>query len=150
MNEPKDNIAGNVANLLSEAYRRRFANSRYAPGRTDYYGFEVIPKSDDGCIYDLIITFKKGEQYCCLESACHFGFWRAEDWSRLRNEFPDLGLQELDPLHIETVRVIVEEGVLHGLGYVHDSSQLIESGQQSYELGPFDESNPVKPVIDNK
>lgn len=134
-----------ISRKLEEAYRLCYSNSIYAPGRTDYYDFVVNPETDDGRRYILAITFKNGESYCCAEPGCHFGFWTAADWARLRSKLRSVGLEFLGPLSITKVHVMVEPGAVLGLRFPGDTSspnlRALHKGF-SYSIGPFDESDP--------
>ena len=133
-----------MARNLEDAYKRCYSVSRYAKGRTDYYGIEVFPESEDGCTYKLRITFKSGERYCCMELGCHFDFWRKEGWQRLRRELASLGLADLGTLRISSLEVHVEEGACFGLRFPGDGDTHLQPAQKAWSssIGPFEEAEP--------
>jgi hypothetical protein len=134
--------------LLEKAFRARFADSKYAPGREDYYDFEVRNLSTDGTAFELRVTFKRNERYCCMEPGCHFGFWTAEHWQRTRAELARVGLAALPPLTIRKLCAHVEKDALFfGLRFRGDTS-VHPSDERSYEVGPFCEAHPAKPLAE--
>lgn len=129
---------------VEQAYGQCYLWTRYAPGRADYYGFEVIPQSEDGRVYQLNITFKSGEKYCCNELGCHFGFWGKADWVRFRAYLPAVGLADIGPLTITKIKVKIEQGSFWGVG-VRGLPELLPSNEQEYErVGPFDEASALE------
>jgi len=45
--------------------------SYFGAGGLGYYGVEVENLAPDGTEFDLMLTFKSGVRYCCIERGCH-------------------------------------------------------------------------------
>ncbi len=105
-----------VKTRLEQAFCARFSHSVYAPGRKDYYDFEVRNLDAEQAAFDLLVMFKRGERYCCMEPGCHFGLWTLKDWQLIRAELARVGLGELPPLTIRRFRVQVEAELLVEVG----------------------------------
>ena len=123
---------------LTAAFIEYFASNRAAGGRHDYYGVWVDGVADDGSGFDLTLTFKSGECYCCAEPGCHTGFNDSESWRRLRNVFRRHGLATIPPLRIRLFKGVVERGALLRCNLVFGYSEAVSQGY-SYEDGPFHE-----------
>ena len=129
---------------LENAFRDYFARGVYAQGRADYYAVRLDNVSKDACTFDLIITFRAGEKYCCAESGCHFGVWGASEWSAIRKHLDRMGLGMLKPLTVRRLCIKIEGGVLLGMKFPGDTSQLQRQDEYSYENGPFSEASPER------
>jgi len=118
-----------------------FARNRmyFGAGGPDFYGVEVINVANDGCQFDLILTFKAGTHYCCVELGCHFSFairsrHRTRWIERFHKLMSDRGSTHLGPITINNVHVIVEEGVV-----CEATKHLTPPNPRRYEYdhGPF-------------
>jgi hypothetical protein len=123
---------------LTSAFAEHLAGNLDAGGRPDYYGVRVDWAADDGSVFDLTLTFKAGERYCCAEPGCHLGLNDPECWRSLRQVFERLGLARVPPVTVRKVRGIVEPGAI--LGYGVASKRPVVSTGFTYEAGPYSES----------
>ncbi len=120
--------------------------SYFGAGGPDYYGVEVVNVASDGAQFDLILTFKAGTHYCCVELGCHFSFaiggGRKPKWiSRFRQLMKDRGFAQPGLITINNVHVIVEEGVV-----CEATKHLTPPNPRRYEYddGPFFEVDPAQ------
>lgn len=89
-------------------------------------------------LIDLVLTFRRGTAYCCMEWACHLGFVRGERWVKLRRALTVRNITVPDQLNLH-LQCIIEEGAMF-----HDFSRpdptrrgvyaLISSEAFCYEL----------------
>ncbi len=124
-----------LAALLESVFRSRFARSGYANGRTDYYDVSVKP-GESGLDFDLHVTFRAGERYCCTESGCQFGLWDAQAWASINKDLERVGVSAAEPLTIR-LHVHVQNGALTGLRFPGDTRELRPTSEFSYHDGPF-------------
>jgi hypothetical protein len=97
---------------LTAALIEYFASNRAAGGRRDYYGVRVDGVAAGRSEFDLTLTFKAGESYCCAEPGCHTGFHDSECWRRLRQILGFHGLVGIPPVTIRRLGGVVEIGAL--------------------------------------
>lgn len=138
-----------VRSALQQVMCALFARNRlyFGAGGPDYYGVEVVNVADDGAHFDLVLTFKSGTHYCCVELGCHFGFAvggnrKPQKWiHRFRQLMKDRGYAKLGPITINKVHVIVEEGVV-----CEATKHLTPPNPRRYEYddGPFFEVDPAQ------
>jgi hypothetical protein len=77
---------------LTAAFTEFLARNRSAGGRPDHYGVCVDGAAEDGSAFDLTLTFRSGERYCCAEPGCHLGLYDPEVWRSLREVIGRHGL----------------------------------------------------------
>jgi hypothetical protein len=99
---------------LTVALVEFFSANQAARGRRDYYGVRIDKVADDDSVFDLTLTFKSGERYCCCEDGCHAGFALNDSrcWRRLREVFGRQGLADIPPVTIRRLHGVVEHGAL--------------------------------------
>jgi hypothetical protein len=127
-------IADDLHRLLTQVFVDQFARNtpHFGGGGPGYYGVRLEHMASDGSEFDLVLTFRSGVRYCCIELGCHCGIRGPRYWSGLRKELDAYGLSELPLPTIRIVRVVVEEGALIDLGGVPRSHRAWE-----HEEGPF-------------
>jgi hypothetical protein len=126
---------------LTEAILDLLAAGRRAGGRRDHYGVDVENVSADGSEFDLVLTFKAKEQYCCPEFGCHFAYYSRDScWAPLRGFLQARGVVNLPALTIRKATCIVEEGALYRPEDRPDRPP-IASKADTYLKGPFSEAN---------
>ena len=123
---------------LTAGFIEYFASNRAAGGRRDYYGVRVDGVADTGSEFDLTLTFKSGEHYCCTEPGCHTGFQDSESWRHLREVFGNYGLADIPPLTIRRLNGVVERGALLRCNLAFGKSEEVSQGY-NYEDGPYHE-----------
>ncbi len=125
---------GDLRTRWEAVLRRLHSENLYAPGRDDYYGWEVVEVGDDGA--DLVIHafFLSGHRYCCCEPGCHFVLGRA--WPRIRRAMAEECIDHLNPVRILEWRVTVEAGSVFHAGSV-DAPGRTTTAAFSYREGPF-------------
>ena len=122
---------------LADAFAALCSQNANPDGRTVSYGFRAENLTDDCACFDLIVTFKAGEKYCCMEWGCHFGLLSdPADWRRIRRVLRDRGLEWLPLLTIRRLRVIVEEGAL----FDHQRQNYAPAKAFTYDVGLFSET----------
>jgi hypothetical protein len=130
--------AAPVKAALDRAFRDLLARNRsyFGAGGPDYYGVRVENVSEDGSVFDLVLTFKAGVEYCCIESGCHFGYYSRDTWAQLRRPLGRHGLGAVPPLTIRKLRCIVEPGAMTEVPGRRPCDAM------EYEQGPFHEILP--------
>jgi hypothetical protein len=93
--------------------------------------------TEEGSTFDLTLTFRAGQRYCCYEPGCHTGLDDPEVWPELRRVFDRHGLAEVRPVTVRKLRGIVEPGAILGDG-VASRNPVVRDGF-SYESGPYSE-----------
>ncbi|MBI5865568.1 MAG: hypothetical protein HZB38_13880 [Planctomycetes bacterium] len=121
-----------VAAQLSDIFTDRHARNLTANGDRTHYGFKVANVSDDLSTFDLVLTFKSGRRYCCLEWGCHVRIFEGEYWAAIRTELARRGLGANPKLTLRSLRCVVEDGAL-----VERRGACYRSGAYEYEEGPF-------------
>ena len=48
-----------------------------------------VTASLDGNVFDVVMTFKKGRAYCCMEWGCHLALFDGKRWQRLHQALAD-------------------------------------------------------------
>jgi hypothetical protein len=86
-----------------------FARNRDASGRRDYYGVRVAALSATERAFELVISFKDGETYCCAELGCHVGYHDRRWWRALRRLMQECTVNDTRPLALH-IRGIIEPG----------------------------------------
>jgi hypothetical protein len=76
--------------------------------RSPDYG---IAASLDGSTLDVVLTFRKGAAYCCMEPACHLALARCEGWEPLRSAMSALDVV-LPARLLLRLTCVVEDGAL--------------------------------------
>lgn len=120
---------------MTEVFADRLAQNElyFGGGGPGYYGLDVENVAPDGSRCDLILTFRSGVRYCCIQFGCHLGDIDApEYWSSLREAMDRHGLGPIPLPILRRVRVVVEEGALVDVGDRVRPSKAI-----GYEEGPF-------------
>lgn len=124
---------------LRERWKRVFielnANSHYAPGRDDYFRFEVVDTGRTGSELIVHAFFKAGERYCCGQVLCSFRLW-PEHWPAIRRLMEMHGLGHLPTVCIREWRVTYERGCAFHLGRMNANAPLLEEAS-SERHGPF-------------
>jgi hypothetical protein len=70
-----------------------------------------VSASLDASILDVVLTFRSGAAYCCMEPACHLALARGKGWEALRSALSALDVDL--PVHLELRLVcVVEDGAL--------------------------------------
>src|SRR5215213_6474967 len=95
---------------LTVAFTEFLARNRGPCGRPDYYGVRVEGAAENGSEFELTLTFKSGEQYCCAEPGCHTGLNDPEVWRCLREVLGRHGLAGLPLVTVRKLRVVVDPG----------------------------------------
>jgi hypothetical protein len=83
-------------------------------GKPDY-GIDIENVAKDGSKFDLILTFKKGAEYCCMEPGCHlpFGFDDSQrSWKEFREILKLKGVEPAGPIQMRMTGVIEEGSVM--------------------------------------
>jgi hypothetical protein len=124
---------------LNASFVEYLANTQAAGGRLDYYGVQVDGVAKDGSGFDLILTIKSGERYCCAEPGCHTGLYDPESWRHLRLVFGRHGLADIPPVTIRRLRGVVEREALLTCNLAFGKPE--ESQGYAYESGPYHECN---------
>jgi hypothetical protein len=129
-----DGIGNDLPRRLTQLFVAQFARNTpyFGGGGPGYYGVRLENIASDGSEFELILTFRSGVRYCCVELGCHCGIRSPRYWSGLRKEMDTHGLGELPLPTIGIVRVVVEEGALIDLGGIPRNHKAME-----YEEGPF-------------
>jgi hypothetical protein len=65
----------------------------------------------EGSILDMVLTFRKGSAYCCMEWGCHLPLMDGKRWHGLRRAFAAHGVAAPPRLELR-LTCIVEEGAL--------------------------------------
>ena len=115
-----------------------FARNPAARGRPGYYGVRVDNVAEDCSEFDLTLTFKSGERYCCAEPGCHTGFQALECWPELREVFGSHGLAAVPPVTIRRLTGVVERGARLRCYLKAGRSDVVSQGY-TYEAGPYQE-----------
>jgi hypothetical protein len=129
-------------NEMTAAVIELLADNAGAAGNRDYYGVSIDEMAPDGSEFDLTLTFKAGNRYCCPELGCHLAYSEVDWWRRLRDIMREHGLAHTPPMTIRKLRVVVEPGAClecrtdFGRGKLRSE----ESEGFTYETGPFAES----------
>jgi hypothetical protein len=129
-----DVIEDDLPRRLTQVFVDQFAQNtpHFGGGGPGYYGVRLENIASDGSEFDLVLTFRSGVRYCCIELGCHCGIRSPRYWSGLRKQLDAHGLCELPLPTIRSVRVVVEQGALIDLGGVPRGDKSWE-----YEEGPF-------------
>lgn len=95
-------------------------------------GVSIDAISEDGHCVDLLLTFKAGKRYCCVEPNCHFGLHSFADWDKLHQLFVKHKAEVVRPTMLR-LRGIVEQGA-----FIYDGSgirkpQAFEHASQAFE-----------------
>ena len=101
---------------LTRAFADVFAENVpwFGGGGPGYYGLRLENVAADGAQVDLVLTFRSGVRYCCFESACHFGYYDARGWARLRKCMDRHGLNHYALPAIRRFRGVVQpDAVAH-------------------------------------
>jgi hypothetical protein len=132
-----------LQSLLHSACVEMFARNTGSNGRRDYYEVVVsnVRSSPAVIEFDLALTFKAGERYCCFEDGCHHGLFGKESWKLLRQVLGTLGFPTDPPLLLSVLRVRVERGARASYGGLKSGDQEIEPRDYEYTSGPFSESD---------
>ena len=109
-------------------------------GGPGYYGVRLENVAADGSQVDLVVTFRSGVRYCCFESACHFPYFEARGWTRLRKCLDREGLSHLPLPVIRKFRGVIEPGAVMTPDRTNPASVWEE--RLEYEVGPL---RPVTP-----
>ena len=65
----------------------------------------------DGSILDVMLTFKKGRAYCCMEWGCHFAMFDGRRWDRLHAALAESGVVAPPSLRLQ-LSCKIEEGAV--------------------------------------
>jgi hypothetical protein len=122
---------------LTAAFIEYLSRNLGAHNRRDYYGLQIDRAAADGSQFELTLTFKSGERYCCSEPGCHTGLHDSEPWPYLREVFAQRGLAGIPTMTVTKLVGIVEPGTVFGWGV--PSMRPIESTGFIYEDGPYRE-----------
>jgi hypothetical protein len=129
--------------ILQSAVEACFADNTGAQGRRDYYGIVVAnARPCKGHIdFDLALTFKAGERYCCFEDGCHHSLSSKDGWRLLREHLGRMGYTGGPPLVLSVLRVRVEKGARASYGglLVGEQETVVDDGE--YQSGPYAEMN---------
>jgi hypothetical protein len=106
----------------------------FGGGGPGYYGVRLEDIAPDGSELDLVLTFRSGERYCCVELGCHCDLRGAWYWSELRDEMGAHGLGGFPLPKVRNVRVVVEEGAFFDPG---GARAPLKSEGFAYADGPF-------------
>jgi len=119
-----------------------FATNAGAEGRADYYGIHVsnLGVSPSSIQFDLTLTFRKGERYCCFEDGCHHGLFGRKRWNVLRQVLERQGKTDLPPLSVSKFHGRVEQGAIASYGgMLTRGLEVVKEGYE-YATGPYLES----------
>jgi hypothetical protein len=133
---PRDDMQS----VLREVFTRILSRNLRAGGRRDYFLIDVTDVSPNDREFEIRITYRAGELYCCAESMCHFGCWRPSDWGRIRSVLTELGVRDLGPLTVTAIRTTVEAGARFGSENRDDESPVWVSPAHHWVEGPFSEA----------
>src|SRR4051794_8011688 len=97
---------------LTATFTEFLARNLRAGGRPDYYGVRVDGAAEDGSAFDLTLTFRSGERYCCAEPGCHLGLNDPQVWRDLREVLGRHGLAGIPPMTVRRLRGVVEPGAV--------------------------------------
>jgi hypothetical protein len=128
-----------LTQVISEMMARN--RSHFGAGGPGYYGVQVDDISQDGSKFNLILTFKSGLRYCCMEHGCHIPLYGSNTdagwFDEVRERLRIAGIKNLPPLAVRKLHVVVEQGAFSGND--PDSSYCYES-RLEYSCGPFQEA----------
>jgi hypothetical protein len=128
--------AEGVHRRLTRVFEAQLARNtpHFGGGGPGYYGVRLENVAPDGSSIDLVVTFRSGVRYCCMETGCHFGVGHEGYWSRLRKDMNAHHLSHIPLPTIRVVRMLVEDGCLIDLSPGKPRTQKA----MTYEVGPFD------------
>jgi len=115
--------------------------SYFGAGGPGYYGVEVDNLSSDGSEFDLILTFKSGVRYCCIEHGCHIPLYGSSEscagwFNEVRDRLRMARIENLPPMTVRKLHVVVEKGAISD-GLHHDPCPF--KSRLEYDRGPFHE-----------
>ncbi len=128
-----------LTQVISDMLARN--RSYFGAGGPGYYGVKVDNLSSDGTEFDLNLTFKSGVRYCCIEHGWHVPLYDSSknyaSWfETIRNWLKEAGLEDVPPMTIRRLHVVVEEGAICD-GLQHDPRP--HESRLEYDLRPFNE-----------
>ena len=91
---------------MTAALTELLADNLGADGECDYYGLCIDKMTPDGSEFDLLLTFKAGNRYCCADLGCHIAYSEVDWWRRLRVIMRGFGLADAPSMTIRKVRVM--------------------------------------------
>jgi hypothetical protein len=126
------------SSLLQQVIADMLARNRsyFGAGGPGYHGAEVEKLSPDGSEFGLILTFKSGVRYCCIEHGCHIGLFRSGWFQEVRDRLRAAGIDDVPPMTIRRLHVVVESGAIVDEGRHGPCRQ---EGRAEYDEGPFHE-----------
>jgi hypothetical protein len=128
---------------LTRAFEDVFADTvpYFGGGGPGYYGVGVENVAGDGSELDVVLTFRSGTRYCCMEPGCQWGYWAEGGWSLLRECLDRNGLHHLPLPTVRRFRGVIEEGAVFDTvpapGGLPDEGAPAAHHAFEYEVGPF-------------
>jgi hypothetical protein len=76
--------------------------NRGAEGHPElYYALNVENIRGQGGEFELHLTFRAGQTYCCSEALCHAGVFTEQRWRELRSALAAHGIEPQEPLAVQ-------------------------------------------------
>lgn len=131
---PPNETAGNPDGRLARLFADRLARNtmHFGGGGPGYFGVHLENIAPDGSELDLVLTFRAGHRYCCIEQGCHLAIGHEGFWEELREEMDAHGLADRPLPTFHLVRCVVEDGTL-----VDQGRTPRRVGPMAFEAGPF-------------
>jgi hypothetical protein len=89
-----------------------------------------VAASLDGQTLDAVLTFKKGNAYCCMEWGCHLAFFDGKRWDKLHTLLSESGVVAAKSLRLQ-LSCQIEEGAVF-----FDFSKPDRSRRRWYAFAP--------------
>jgi hypothetical protein len=103
-------VAIDVSLVLAELLSRNRGPDPLNPEvrlRPDYR----VAATLEGSTLDMVLTFREGAAYCCMEWGCHMAMTNGRRWDRLREVLDAKGVAVPPRLDLR-LEVVIEEGAL--------------------------------------
>jgi hypothetical protein len=103
-------MAVDVTPILAEVLARNRGHDPLNPDARQPPDYGVIAALE-GSTLDMVLTFRKGSAYCCMEWGCHLPLIDGKRWHGLRRAFAAHGVTAPPRLELR-LACVVEEGAL--------------------------------------
>jgi hypothetical protein len=122
-------MAVDVTPIMTELLARNRGPDPVNPDQRQSPDYGVVATLDDS-ILDMVLTFRSGAAYCCMEWADHLPMFLQRWWDRLRRALVAHGITPPPRLEVR-LTCVIEEGALF-----FDLSKPGSSRQGSYAFAP--------------
>jgi hypothetical protein len=136
---PVGYVLSDLQERLTAAFAEMYAANvpSFGGGGSGYYGVRVKNVAADGAEVELVVTFGAGQRYCCFEPGCHFAYYDARGWAKLRAAMDRQGLGHLPLPVIRRLRGVIEAGAVMMPTPNPSLPSYVSDTAEEYEVGPL-------------